>query len=78
MDWRCFKRDRTKLENWILKLIQKTYELVLEWIEYEEDRKAGKTKITFEILTGSNKDKLFRALVTALNKSEEAMKNSIL
>ena len=74
MDGRCFKRDRTKLENWILKLIQKTYELVLEWIEYEEDRKAGKTKITFEILTGSNKDKLFRALVTALNKSEEAMK----
>ena len=56
------------------KLIQETYELVLEWIEYEEDRKAGKTKITFEILTGSNKDKLFRALITAVNKSEEAMK----
>ena len=32
------------------KLIQETYELVLEWIEYEEDRKAGNTKITFEIL----------------------------
>ena len=56
------------------KLIQETYELVLEWIEIEEDRKAGKTKITFEILTGADKDKLFKALVTAVNKSDEARK----
>ena len=54
------------------KLIQETYELVLEWIENEEDRKSGKTKITFELLTGSNKNKLFKALVTAVNNNEGA------